>query len=172
MGVRDIAVHTWISELSGASFIEEEDAPSSLVLRDGRRISRVRLYGLVVSRELVVDDGTGSIHLECFEGKRFFEIGCPVIVIGRPRMFNQELYILVEVIREIDVSWVSFAKKRWPLPEDVDPLSVVRELDSGDGADYDLVVSRLGKKGEDMVIHLLAVGELFETRPGKLKVLE
>ena len=54
-------------------------------------------------------------------------------------------------------------------PKEVDVLSVVRDLDGGEGADYDVVASKVG---EDKIIHLLAVGELFETKPGRLKVLE
>ncbi|RMD57943.1 hypothetical protein D6825_02460 [Candidatus Woesearchaeota archaeon] len=173
MGVRDTAEHVWVDQLKGASFVEREDAPSALLLSDGRTVSRIRIYGIVVSPELVVDDGTGSVLIRNFDDSLALDVGDPVLVIGRPRMYEGSLYILGEIAKPIDSRWLSVAQKLWPrkkAPED--PLSVVRALDSGDGADYDAVVERLGEGGEKQIVHLLAVGELFETRPGKLKVLE
>lgn len=173
MGVRDTAEHVWIEELSGSSFVESPDAPSSLLLSDGRSVRRLRLYGLVVGTgELVVDDGTGSILIRSFDEFSSFDIGSPVMVIGRPRMFDGKIYVIGELVKSINSAWLSFAKKRWPVSSSLDPLSIVKELDSGNGADYEQVVARLGSKGENQIVHLLAVGELFETRPGKLKVLE
>lgn len=173
MGVRDTAEHVWIDDLSGSSFVESPDAPSSLALSDGRKLRRLRLYGLVVATgELVVDDGTGSLFIRSFDSFDGLAVGTPVLVIGRPRMFEGKVYVLGELVKPVDAKWLNFARNRWPRSIRVDPVSVVRDLDSGDGADYDAVVARLGSNGENQVVHLLAVGELFETKPGKLKVLE
>lgn len=131
------------------------------------------MHGIVVSdNELVVDDGSGSILVKSFEQHLPVTIGDPVLVIGRPRKFNDEYYLVGEIVKHIDPLWIEWAKKRRPQRKPLDPLHLVRELDAGDGADYDHVVSKLGDKGEETITHLLAMGELFETRPGKLKVLE
>lgn len=160
--------------MSGADFVESPDAPSAFMLSDGRMVRRVRMYGIAVGvNELVIDDSSGSVLVRTFGNAPDIDIGVPVLVIGRPRMFEGEVYILGELIRSIDSAWLDFAKKRWPKKaKKPDPVSVVKGLDAGEGADYDEVVAKLGKGGEELVVHLLAVGELFETRPGKLKVLE
>ncbi len=49
---------------------------------------------------------------------------------------------------------------------------LVKSLDSGEGADFGEVISQGGEAAERSVDFLLKRGEIFEIRPGKLKVLE
>jgi hypothetical protein len=52
-------------------------------------------------------------------------------------------------------------------------IETVRALDTGSGADIDAVLSTNGLEGADKYLRtLIEEGELFETRPGKVKVLE
>ena len=173
---RATAIPVWISELFSGSFLEQEDAASTVVLPDGRQLQRVRLFGVVVStEELVIDDGTGSILVRTFENQSNALVGDPVLVIGRPRIYNGQQYLLGEIVKKINSKWLELRNKQ-QLPEKTDvtqlALNTVRGLDKGDGADYNEVLAQLGEKGEDFIIHLLSKGELFETRPGKLKILE
>ena len=177
MEQREPAVHVWISELLSGSFVQNEESPSSVTLPNGRIIYRARLYGIVVSNEeLVVDDSTGSIVVRAFEQHFTANTGEPVLIIGRPRLYNNEPYILGEIVKRTEIGWLNLREKQHPRPMRADPrehaLETVRALDAGDGADYDAVVARIGDKGEEIIVHMLAVGELFETKPGKLKVLE
>lgn len=173
---RDTAVHVWISELCGGKMVQVQDRPSALVVND-QSLGRVRLHGIVVgTEELVVDDGTGSMLVRSFEQQWSVRVGDPVVVIGRPRLYDGELYILGEIVKKVDLLWLEVRKKvtRAPVSGDVGTrvVDIVRRQDTGDGADYDAVVSELGDKGEELIVHLLATGALFETKPGKLKVLE
>ena len=166
------AVPIWISELLSGSFTQQEDSASAIVLPDGRTLQRVRLYGVIVStNEMVIDDGTGSMLIRSFETPLNAQIGAPAIVIGRPRIYNGQPYLLGEIVKTIHPGWLQLRKQQKPTKTE-NPLDIVRTLDTGDGADYEEVVKRLGAKGEETVVHLLSTGELFETKPGKLKLLE
>jgi len=51
--------------------------------------------------------------------------------------------------------------------------SIIRELDCGEGADIDEVISKSGVEScEDMINSLLLEGDIFEIKPGRLKVLD
>lgn len=169
------AKHVWISELTGGIFVQKDDAPTAVDVQ-GRRIYRARLYGTVVSTdEVVIDDSTGSLLVRAFDNPINVNIGDIVLVIGKPRIHNNEQYILGEIIKKIDEKWLEIRNRLHPKPN-VDQkgkvIDTVRKLDSGDGADYNKVVADAGNNTEELIVHLIAVGELFETTPGKLKVLE
>lgn len=163
---RETAINVWITELVSGSFTQQEDGPSSILLQNGKTIGKARIYGIAVStEELIVDDGTGSILVRTFETPFNVKIGDPVLVIGRPRMYEEQCYILGEIVKKIDKKWLEIREKTHP----AEPIEIIRTLDKGDGANYEEVAARIG---EEKVIHLLATGEIFETRPGKIKVLE
>ncbi len=171
MEQRKPAIHTWISEISSGSIVQQEDQPSVLLLQNGIQLERTRIYGTVVSTgELVVDDGTGSILVRAFDANVQLPIGTFVLVIGKPRIYNNEPYILGEIVKKIDEKWLEVRKKQFPIKKNASAIDIIKALDKGDGADYNQVAERLGD--EKIIVHLLATGELFETRPGKLKVLE
>ncbi len=172
MEQKPTAIPVWISELLSGRFTQQEDSPSSIVLSDGRTAQRVRLYGIIVStNEIVIDDGTGSMLVRSFETPLNAQVGAPALVIGRPREYNGQQYILGEIIKTIHPGWLQLRKQQKPAKTE-NPLDIVRTLDTGEGAEYDEVVKRIGTKGEETIVHLLSTGELFETKPGKLKLLE
>jgi hypothetical protein len=86
-------------------------------------------------------------------------------------MYNGQPYLLGEIIKTVHPGWLQLRKKQAPAKTQ-NPVEVVRALDKGEGADYDEVLKQIGKGGEDIIVHLLSTGEIFETRPGKLKLLE
>jgi hypothetical protein len=71
-------------------------------------------------------------------------------------------------------------KERIPLKQEERPvnhyqniLAFIRDLDSGDGADIGEVIKRSAiPNGENIIRKLIEEGEIFEFRPGKLKILE
>ncbi len=176
MEQREPALHTWIIDLLSGSFTQNENGPSSVTLQNGTTLYRARLYGIVVSKdELVIDDSTGNIIVRGFDQHFTATLGEPVLVIGRPRMYNEHLYLLGEIVKKVDIRWLQWREKQYPRTQ-TNPreyaLDIVRTLDTGTGADYNNVIARLGTTGEELIVHLLATGELFETKPGKLKILE
>jgi len=168
------AIQVWIKDLLSGSFQQEEENATSVSLPDGKIVHRVRLYGILVSTdELVVDDGTGSILVRTFEQPQNATIGDSVLVIGRPRLYQQQPFLLGEIVKKIDPKWMELRKTQVPIKEEQPTeraLRIIKTLDKGEGADYDSVIQELG--GEELVVHLLSIGSLFETRPGRLKVLE
>ena len=181
------AAKVWIGDVHSGTFVKKSDAPAAVILPDTREVSRVNLMGIVVGVDegVVVDDGTGSILVRAFDKPFNAAIGDSVIVVGLLREYFGEKYIAGEVVKKISASWFDVRKRELPravqvlndekitaADENTRALELIRSLDSGEGADYDAVVSKLSQNGEELIAHLLANGDLFETRPGRLKILE
>jgi RPA family protein len=223
---RQIAYKVRIGEILSGHYVKEEGwQPNYILTVDGRKISRINLIAAVINIQkedstssVVVDDGTGEIVLRSFEG--FIDIkeigvGDIVNIIGKPREFGQEKYILPEImkrlqnpgwigVRNLEVSGVpqdtgeSIREARAQMqeiqpgravveeavdagksikPEKVTPFqriySLIKELDSGEGAEISEVARRSGlDNAEEILAELLKEGEIFEIRRGKVKVLE
>lgn len=148
----------------------------------------------------IIDDGTGRISLRSFEGGYIFskaEIGDIVLVIGKVREFNKEKYIIPEILKEINnFGWINLRKKELSgvneTTNDAESInmefkhhngvdsnvnaeicSLVKRLDSGDGVDTEDIIKASGISAVESIIkNLLESGDIFEIRPGKLKVLE
>jgi len=146
----------------------------------------------------IVDDGSGRISCRSFEQKEYpFTLGDIVLVIGRIREFG-ELYIAPEIVKKIDsIKWVELRRQELKKNADmrrVGPqsdekvlveeeaigkpntsqniVSLIRELDTGNGVDIEEIIARLGADAARAVDYLLQDGEVFEVSPGKLKVLD
>jgi len=184
---RFVAVKVWIADLHSGSLKQSDNALNCVVLEDGREAARINVLGLVVGVDdaLWVDDGTGTVGVRSFSNAPFdVEVGQCVLVIGRPREFEGQKYLVGEIVKGVDTKWLEVRRKEVErvvprenpnqvVAQEEDSTNVVdlvRELDKGEGADYDEVLEKCGS--EDRIVHLLAVGELFETKPGRLKVLE
>ena len=84
-------------------------------------ISRVNVIATLVDKvekpnyiSSIIDDGTGSISLRGFENKNIFskvDVGDIVLVIGKVREFNNEKYLIPEIIKKVNnVQWVDIRK--------------------------------------------------------------
>lgn len=201
---RETAIICMVDDLLKGSFVKTEGwAPSyfSTPLGD---ISRVNLIGVIISKDpsgrLIIDDGSGSILLRSFESETFsgLDIGNLVMVIGRPRIYNEEKYVLPEIIKTIDHKWGEHRQlqlkllrkkiipkkqeKRVVLNSGTGPqpvnyfqkiLEFIKDLDVGEGADIGEVAKRSNvPDAETLIKKLIEEGEIFEIRPGKLKILE
>lgn len=213
---RQVAYKAKISDLVNGKYIVNDGwQPNYLELRNGKRISRVNLMGTIISKNpeldfnsLVIDDGTGNVALRLFEGEnellQRFNVGDVVLVIGRPRKFGQETYVVPEIIKPIEnKNWVllrrleldkepnenkirsekikpKLKKPESPSKKETDSenislkaINAIKKIDKGDGADTEEIVKCLNcGDAEDIIVALLREGEIFELRPGKLKVLE
>jgi RPA family protein len=145
-------------------------------------------------RNITIDDGSGNINLKIFENNSQdeFKVGEPILVIGRIREFANEIYITPEIIKRVDnKDWIELrllelnqkpqeSKKHVEvydleeeLHEDKGIFSVIRRLDKGDGADITEVIKESKDENAEKIIkNLIKIGELFEIRPGKIKILE
>lgn len=197
---RHVACKVGIKDLLEGRYVKEEgEFAPNYVLVKGLKIARANVIGVIVAAEdstmLVIDDGSARISLRFFgdDQKRPAPlIGSLVMIIGRPRQFGEELYIVPEIIKTItNRDWMELRrtelKKSLPAPQtEIEEISerpktadnfvgeviqLIREGDTGDGADIQEIISKVDK-GEDTIMRLLKAGEIFEIRPGKLKILE
>ena len=69
-----------------------------------------------------------------------------------------------------DSSWRSIEdvkEEKGGIAENV--IKIIKECDDGEGADYEEVLEKV--KNEKLINSLMEEGEIFEIKPGKLKVL-
>ena len=123
-----------------------------------------------------------------------------VLIIGRPREFSSEKYILIESIKKIPPAWAKVRKleleknligeiikkkgnkvvsDKHSIEENVVDLGphnrvfrLIKELDKGEGVSIEELSSRNIIDIDKVIDILLKEGDIFEIKPGKLKVLE
>jgi RPA family protein len=225
---RQTAYIVGLDEVDSSEYIvsEGEWDPNYLLIR-GFKVSRVSIIGVIIAveheaekiRSFTIDDGRSSIVVRVFESEKIpsLEIGDIVLVIGRPRIFNGEKYLVPEIVKEIkDAGWIEVRKKdlerlagkdiikKTPKKEEEviqepqksydktdenmvveeiaseeemseadEIISLIRKFDFGNGADIEeLIKHSKSKNAEKLIMSLLAEGEIFEIKAGRVKVLE
>ncbi len=121
---RQVAVKLRISDLlSGRYVVEEGWAPNYVLTKDGRKASRVNLFGVIISnptvevnyRSAMLDDGSGNISVRSFDETDMFHglsLGDAVFIIGRPRQYGNEVYIMPEIVKKVkNKIWIEVRKK-------------------------------------------------------------
>lgn len=201
---RQTAYKIRIKDMLSSKYIKTEGFSPNYLEVNGQQIFRINIIGVVVQKSelnnyktLAIDDGTGKISARVFDSNPFLgqiDVGNIVLVIGRPREFSSEKYILIEIIKKIDPNWAKVrglelekGTKKCVSPsndvisaeEDAVDLSpanrifkLIKELDKGDGVSIDELSSKNIKDIDKLIDMLLKEGDIFEIRPGKLKVLE
>jgi len=207
---RQIAYKVRIKDILNGKYIKEEGwKPNYVAAEDGRNISRINLIGVIVDKQfefekgvLVIDDGSGKIMIRSFDDNNKLNdlnIGEAVLIIGRPREYNNEMFIMPEIIKKIkNDKWIDFRRlelekndgnhkiEKIPgnyLMEEIKEerekspsekiFDLIRKLDLGNGAEFDEVVNMSNiKEAEKIINNLLIEGEIFQNKPGRLKVLE
>ncbi|MFH1399661.1 MAG: hypothetical protein ABIG95_06130 [Candidatus Woesearchaeota archaeon] len=202
---RQVACRCNIKEILEAKYVRQEGwNPNYMVTEQGEQISRVNILATIVTKtdnsnggELLVDDASGQITVRVFEqSAKWGELGIGdiVTIIGRPREFGTEKYIMLEIIQRVkDQKWIEVHNKmvqlRQPVlaqiaepPEHklttgVNKIQVVydliKKLDVGDGAETgDVIKKAKVDNAEEIIEQLLKGGEIFEIKRGRLKVLE
>lgn len=203
MDKRQVAVKINVAQLSRGKYVKQEGWNPNYVDCQGKKVSRANIIGVIISKEKeesyeagTIDDGTGKITARDFEKKDMFrdvDVGDIVLLIGRPREYGGEKYIVPEIIKKIrEPKWVEVRKKELEesfenkpddepakiIEEEIeDPysamISLIESMDEGEGADYEKVMLKSGSDDPEKVIKsLIEEGDLFEVRPGKLKVLK
>jgi len=214
---RQIACKVRVSDLTNGSYVKEGGwTPNYIITKKGKHISRINLIGTIISKNgdeqnyqsITIDDGSGNISLRSFEKNETInntEIGDVIIVIGRPREYNSEKYIVPEIIKKIDnKKWINVRKIELEIgdqnkkdkfytpikekiivekvKEDNEKKTIsnhqivyetVKKLDSGQGVDIDEIIKKTNiKEAEAIIKNFMKEGEMFEIRPGKIKILE
>jgi RPA family protein len=109
------AVKTDIKSLISGTFVKQEGfEPSYVVSKKGQKLSRVRIMGTITDKFIspdnryasaTIDDNTENLRAKAF--KTIAPItplnkGDIVDMIGRVRMYNEELYLMPEIVYRID----------------------------------------------------------------------
>ena len=212
---RQTACKLWISNLIKGKYHKEEgEFGLNYVLINDKKIARVNLIATFVDIYkndaenyiiALLDDGFGSVRCKNWnEDLNLYKnvgIGNVVLVIGKVREQNGEIYIVPEILKVIDSIWAkvrnSELKKKYGEPEKIEfnadvkepeiveeivssesdrqrILSLIERNDSLDGIDYDDLILKSGLKEEivkDIINDLIKQGEIFEPKSGRLKIL-
>lgn len=118
---RQTAKISSIAEIISGKYVQQEGwEPNYVLSNKNEQLSRVNIIGIVVTipengLSVFVDDGTAKIEVRSFEENNIFKnitIGDIVGIIGRPREFNNEIYINAEIIKKItNKGWLEYRKK-------------------------------------------------------------
>ena len=202
---RQIAYKVRISDILNCSFVKNDISAGYVKLND-LNVSRINIIATVVYKpehpssyaSAVIDDGTGKILLRSFESNYLFskvDVGDIILVIGKIREYNNEKYVLPEILKKINNSkWINLRtmelnniknpekeiiKNKSVAVEKVDHDNndgvylIIKKLDNGDGVSVDEVINNSNcSNAEEIINKLLENGDVFEIKPGKLKVLE
>ncbi|MBI2147459.1 hypothetical protein HYU19_03195 [Candidatus Woesearchaeota archaeon] len=248
---RQTAVKTWICNLLQGKYVTRDGAEPNYLQLGRQKIGRVNLIGVIVGKEehdsshkaITIDDGSGRIIVRSFDNSASLaehQVGGIINLIGRPRSFGAEVYLVPEIIKKVDNPlWIELRKAElstvrkaadaesihgaYPLSSPptgglvleeelissaprtgmslakenerefeeavyqqagmkpkkgsgkTDVVTIIKSLDSGSGADMADVIKKIGGDSgcvEKELQELILNGDIFEVRPGRLKVLE
>lgn len=117
MTPRQVATKVVIKEFLEGTFLQE-DAPAApgLILPSTQQVSRLNIMGIVLHKEKVgnittflIDDGSGKAAIRFFEETPLTSLLTPgeaILIIGKPRRYNQERYISPEIVKKVSLSWL------------------------------------------------------------------
>jgi len=124
---RQVACIVSINTLIQGKYIRQDGwQPNYILTKDNNEISRVNLMGVIIdisldNKSFLVDDGTGNIQVRAFEEikqLKDIQMGDIVNIIGKPREFNDDKYIIPEIVKKVeDKRWVDVWKKRLSIKE-------------------------------------------------------
>jgi len=169
-----------------------------------KNLWRVNLIGNIVERfdndgerkfsVLTLDDGSGQLKLRVFsddvEKFKNFNQGQTVLVIGVVRHFNNEVYVIPEIMREMDsryllVRKLEIEKERStaaePIPKEAiiavkdRILGAIKNSEESGGIDVDKLIIDLRDISPEIINQevqkFIEEGIVFEPRPGKVRYL-
>jgi RPA family protein len=194
---RQIAYKVKVRDLIKGDYVKREGwEPNYIKDKFGREISRVNISGVILSKSeeinyksITIDDGTGIISIRSFGEHNFsgFDIGDIVCVIGKPRAFGNEKYVVLEIIKKIEDKEflktrdleIEYLKRKLALQQEhkvgkIDTIyNLIKELDQGFGVEIKEITKRTNIPDVEKIIKkMLESGDIFEIRPGYVKTLE
>jgi len=199
---RQVAYKMPISMLLNNQYIEQSGWNPDYIQVNERQVSRINLIATVIDKQIAesfatitLDDSTGTIKARAFNQDvrkiHDINIGDPVLAIGKPRKFNESLFLNLEIIKKLDPLWTKVRqlelKQEFNLSENISNpftiplntynekiLNLIKDKDLGDGADVNEVINSSGlneKQTEEIISELIKLGEIYEPKPNKIKIL-
>jgi len=111
------AIKTKIKAITTGKYIPQEGFnPAYVLTKKGQHISRARLLGTIVDKfvsedrkfsSVTFDDGSDTIRIKAFNSLILdpLNVGDIVDLIGRVKVYNEELYIVPEVLWKTDINY-------------------------------------------------------------------
>ncbi|MFH0831282.1 MAG: OB-fold nucleic acid binding domain-containing protein [archaeon] len=149
---RQTALKMRISEILSGKIIQNNNL--YFVEINGQRITRVNILANVIDKfvndaekkyaVLTLDDASGQIRVKAFSDEtekiKPFEIGDTIFVIGNVRYFNNEIYILPEIVRKADPRWLVVRKfeldrKSAQIEKHESPKTKIERISEAENAD-------------------------------------
>lgn len=112
---RQTAIRARASDIVNSKFVRKEGLEPSYVITDlGLKISRAKITGTIIDKfssdtgtlsSITIADDSGSVRAKTFQDNidafDSLEIGDTITVIGRVREYNEENYLIPEIIRKV-----------------------------------------------------------------------
>ena len=205
---RETAYKIKIGDLLRANQIfEESDAQNKrlqFVELGDKKILRVNIVANIIDKynseteskfaTITIDDGSGQIRARVFGGdiNKFENLnqGDTIILIGLLRSYNQELYIIPEIIKKQDPKYLLVRKleieKSMPKPLTREQkmeikslrdniLEKIKNAEQYEGIDKDEIILNLKDNNPEIINQeikkLLEEGIIYETKPGRVRYL-
>ncbi len=206
---RETAYKLRIEDLLKAKQIFEESTETpnpklQFVELGDKKILRVNIIANVIDKfesegerrfaSITLDDGGGQIKIRVFgeDIQKFQDLtqGDTIVVIGLLRSYNQELYVLPDVIKKINPKYLLVRKleieKSFPKPLTQEQKQEVRALrdevidmikvaESNEGIDKDEIILKLKNSQPELITQeiqkLLEEGVIYEPKPGRVRYL-
>src|SRR3989344_3479957 len=127
---RQTAYKCAVHHLLKGRYVQKQGWEPSYIETIIGQISRANVMGVIVGQDgpgLILDDGTGQITLRSFEEYNPLlnvGIGSKVLVVGRPRLYNDLIYLNVELAKQIDEKWLLLRKMEL---EQIKPIMEVKK---------------------------------------------
>jgi RecG-like helicase len=195
---RNIAYKLRIGDILKSKPIANEERFLFLELGD-KKVVRVNVIANVVDKfvnegekkyaSLTLDDASGQIRMKAFaddiEIIKDFMQGDTLQVIGTVREYNDELYIIPEIVKKVDPRWLlvrklEIQKSRKDLPLQTNApvrdilLDKIKASEANGGIDVDTIIMEIEASPDSInqeIKKLLESGLIYEPRPGKLRYL-
>ena len=219
---RLVAYKVWISDLINGNYIKEtgEWDPNYISVKN-KKVSRVNIIASVVMKyqneantyvSIVLDDSSETIRLKTWKQDinllNNINIGDLVLIVGRSKSYNNEIYIVPEIVKKLEnQDWLLLRKleltkeygnpvKTEKIIQDVDEKTTAKSgeelieepveitsnrqklLDVIGKNDEGIAISEIiknsfldSKEAENLMNQLLREGEIFESRPGIIRVI-
>jgi len=182
-------------------FLDNEVIDNALII-EGRKVRRVRILGKVENINIgnIISFYVDGVNVRYFEDKPvYIEEGDIVDVIGRPRTYDGEKYVMAEIIRKRDERWTKLRdleikktrkyllERAEPYEEDLEEEIYAEILNPDIIKDKILVlIEKVGEitfeelagmvnipeeELEKYLSELKESGDIFEPRPGVYKTL-
>lgn len=193
---RHVACKLKIVDILSSAFAKDETSAGYIKFGNSN-VFRVNVIATLIYKsesssfnDGLIDDGTGRIQFRIFENSNLIskiDVGDVILVIGRVREFSNERYIVPEIIKKIvDTRWFDVRKIEGvgnidasgsAQPEiiinDYEKVYLaIKKFDNGEGAAIEDVIKSFDKNMDEIISKMLENGDVFEIKPGKLKVLE